>query len=115
MAPLPPIPKGLLPAGQMTIISASNGALGVARPPTVPHSGPKPKESNRAKTVLGCRLTSGLNEQRALQVFATFQLSVQDGGELGDEETARMVIRKDVEDEDMQAEEDDDDDYTPCC
>jgi hypothetical protein len=46
-----------------------------------------------------------------LQAFATFQLSIQDKGELGDEETARREIREDVGDEDIQAEEDSDNDY----
>jgi len=48
-----------------------------------------------------------------LQVFATFQQSIQDKGELGDEKTARGEICKDVGEEYIQAEEDDDNDYTP--
>jgi len=66
MAP-PPIPRGPLPAGQTTIISTNNSALSVARPPPPPRTRPKPKETNRSKTVFGRRLIRGENEQRIIR------------------------------------------------
>jgi len=111
MAPPPPIPKGPLPAGQTTIISASNSALSVARPPPTPRPSLKPKESTRSKIVLGRRLIGGPNEQRVLQLFAAFRLLGQEGGELGDEEAISREIWEDVGDEDTQQEEEDEADY----
>jgi len=100
MAPPPPIPKGPLPAGQTTIISASNGALSVARPPPTPRPSLKPKESTRSEIVLSRRLIGGPNEQRVLQLFAAFRLLGQEEGELGDEEAISREIWEDVGDED---------------
>jgi len=92
MAPPPPIPKKPLLAGQMTIISANNSTLSVARPRLTPRLGPKPKESTRSKTVLSRRLAGGPNKQRVLQLFAAFRLSGQEGG--GSQETGRLRVRR---------------------
>jgi Tc5 transposase DNA-binding domain len=114
MAPLPPIPKGPLPAGQTTIISTNNGDLGIARPPPPPRPGPIPKETNRSDGILGRRLVGGENEQRVLRYFAEFRMSGTDGGEPGDAETINREIGESVGDEDIQAEdEDEEDEYKP--
>jgi len=52
-----------------------------------PRHSPKPKPSGQSETILRRRLVGGVNEQRVVQIFASFRLS--DGNrELGDEEAA---------------------------
>jgi hypothetical protein len=52
-----------LEAGQTMIFSSLNGSLGIARPTPPPRLGPKPKSSGHANTILGRRLTSGINKR----------------------------------------------------
>jgi hypothetical protein len=107
MAPLPRLRASEpLEAGQTTIFSTLNGGLGVAKPPAPPRSGPTPKTSGKADTVLGRRLVGGQNERQVVELFATCRLAQGDTAELGDDDVANgvAVIEEELEDDDDESE-----------
>jgi len=80
----------------MTIFSALNGSLGVARPPPPPRTGPKPRSSGQSSTAFGQRLIGGIFEKQTIELFANARLAA-DQGERGDEDIAQGVIDKEEE------------------
>jgi hypothetical protein len=87
MAPLSRVATGPLPIGQTTIFPTASGALSVARPPP-PRPSPKSKPKGQSELDLGRQLVSGADEQRVVQIFASFRL-LDSNRELGDQEAAR--------------------------
>jgi hypothetical protein len=71
MPPIPTVrPNKPLERGQTTIFSTLNGAISLQRPaPTRP--GPVTKSTGQANTVLGRRLTGGLNEKQVIELLIT--------------------------------------------
>jgi hypothetical protein len=111
MAPLPRVGTGPLLIGQTTIFPTASGALGVARPPP-PRPGPKPKLKGQSEPVLGRRLIGGANEQRVVQIFASFRL-LDGNGEPGDQEAARDNQEDAVDEDEDEETELDEYDYIP--
>jgi hypothetical protein len=100
MAPIPHIchDEPLAP-GQITIFSALNGSLALARTvPTPPlRQGPKARTTGHSNMVLRRRLVGGLNEKQVVETFANARLQL-DLAELGGEDIVQGVIDDGLDD-----------------
>lgn len=87
---------------QATIIGTLTGQLGVQAPPPLPRPGPKPRSTGHNITVLGRRISGGINEQSVVGSFAAFRRGIDGIGEPGDE----VDLDLDLEVEGSEKEED---------